>query len=312
MLHHDHAHHHSQSREMKPEADGSLRRAFKLGIWLNIIYVAFEAVFGFINDSMGLLSDAGHNLSDVASLVIALIAFKAAGLGANSRFTYGYRKATVEASALNAMILYAAVAFILVESIEKLINPTDVDGDTVAWVAGIGVIVNGFTAWLFMKDSKIDLNVKGAYLHMAADTLVSVGVVVSGIVISLTGWYLIDPIIGILIAALIAISSFSMLKESLRLALDGVPPNIDIEKVHDSLATIAGVVGVHHLHIWPISTTETAMTVHVVVDNPLKLDKVIAAVKDKARLLGIEHSTVEAETSKTECSCVGGQNNQCL
>ena len=213
---HDHNHGHHHHDAIAADADGNLNRAFKLGIWLNVGYVAIEGVFGMLTDSMGLLSDAGHNLSDVASLVIALIAFKAARRKPDDRYTYGYRRATVDASVLNAIILYIAVAFILVESIRKLLHPAEVDGDVIAWVAGVGVFVNGLTAWLFMKDSKRDLNVKGAYLHMAADTLVSVGVVASGIIIHFTGWTLIDPIVGIVIAMMIGFGSYSMLSESLR------------------------------------------------------------------------------------------------
>lgn len=299
---HAHGHHHHHAT-LTADKNGHLNRAFKLGIALNLAYVIIEGAFGFISDSMGLLSDAGHNLSDVASLFIALIAFKASQRKPNERYTYGYRKATVEASVLNAIILYVAVALILFESIEKFFRPSEVDGGMVAWVAGAGVIVNGLTTWLFMKDSKRDLNVKGAYLHMAADTLVSVGVVVSGIIIHFTGWNLIDPIVGIAIALLIAVSSFSMLRESLRLALDGVPSSIDIEGVKRAIRSADGVESLHHLHIWAMSTTEAAMTVHVVVRDPSEVDDVIRNVRDAVKPLGIIHSTVEAETENAHCSC---------
>ncbi len=292
--HHSHAHNHAH---IAVHANGKLNRAFKLGIWLNIIYVAVEGIFGILTDSMGLLSDAGHNLSDVASLIIALIAFKAAQHKPNDHYTYGYRRATVNASVLNAIILYIAVALILYESIEKLIRPTEVNGTTVAWVAGLGVIVNGLTAWLFMKDSKRDLNVKGAYLHMAADTLVSIGVVVSGIIIRFTGWSIIDPVIGIIIAIMIAVSSYSMLRESLRLAMDGVPTGIDIDKIKEAIAHVAGVKSFHHLHLWALSTTQVAMTVHVVVAKPDEIDGVIDAVRHAVEPLGVSHSTIEAETT---------------
>lgn len=292
-IHEDHSHH---AEHMAVDCNGKLNRAFRIGIWLNIIYVAIEAVFGFTTDSMGLLSDAGHNLSDVASLIIALIAFNAAKRQPNDRYTYGYQRATVNASVLNAIILYIAVAFILYESIKKLINPTEVDGAVIAWVAGIGVIINGITAWLFMKDSKKDLNIKGAYLHMAADTLVSVGVVASGIIISLTGWDFIDPAIGIIIACIIAIISYSMLRDSLRLAMDGVPSDIDINKIREAVSDVPNVVSYHHLHVWALSTTQVAMTVHVVVDKAGDIDGVIDAVRNAVVPLGVSHSTIEAET----------------
>lgn len=301
---HDHNHGHHHHDAIAADANGNLNRAFRLGIWLNIGYVAIEGTFGLLTDSMGLLSDAGHNLSDVASLVIALIAFKASRRKPDDRYTYGYRRATVDASVLNAIILYVAVAFILVESVGKLFRPAEVDGDVIAWVAGVGVIINGLTAWLFMKDSKRDLNVKGAYLHMAADTLVSVGVVASGIIIHFTGWTLIDPIVGMVIAVMIGIGSYSMLSESLRLALDGVPRSIDIAKVREAIGALPEVTGFHHLHIWAVSTTEVAMTVHVVVATPAMVDAAIRAVREAVRPLGITHSTVEAETSPcTVCDC---------
>lgn len=190
-----------------PEELNSLNAAFIIGISLNAAYVIVEAVFGFLYNSMGLLSDAGHNLSDVASLVVSMVAFKLMSRKPNSRFTYGYKKFSIQASLFNAMLLYLAVGAILVEAIRKLIHPVAVDGDAIAWVAAAGVVVNGVTAWLFMKDKNRDMNVKGAFLHMAADTLVSVGVVVSGIVIHFTGWYVLDPIIGIVIAVIIAWST---------------------------------------------------------------------------------------------------------
>ncbi len=300
---HDHTHHgHDHSHaHISHDANGKLNRAFKIGIWLNVSYVVVEGIFGFLTDSMGLLSDAGHNLSDVASLIIALIAFKAAQHKPTDNYTYGFRRATVNASVLNAIILYIAVAFILYESIEKLLRPTAIDGGVIAWVAGIGVIINGFTAWLFMKDSKHDLNVKGAYLHMAADTLVSIGVVVSGIIIAFTGWNFIDPIIGIVIALLIAITSYSMLRESLRLAMDGVPSGIHISDIREAIGKVPGVESCHHLHVWAISTTQVAMTVHVIVKDPTHIDQVIESVREAVEPLGVTHSTIEAETAHCHC-----------
>lgn len=278
-----------------------ISRAFKIGIILNLAYVAIEAVFGWLADSMGLLSDAGHNLSDVASLIIAMLAIKMAKMPPNSRYTYGYSKATIQASVINSIILYVAVILIVIESVEKLLNPVSVDGATVAWVAGAGVIVNGITAWLFLKDSRHDLNIKGAFMHMAADTLVSIGVVVSGIVIHFTGWAMIDPIVGLVVAVLIAVSSYSMLSDSLRLVLDGVPKDVDPARVGDIIAAVPGVVEYHHLHIWPLSTTSTAMTVHVVVSDVNMIDSVINHIREAVKAAGIIHSTIEAETHPCDC-----------
>ena len=305
----EHAHHahHGHVHNISTDGDGRLKRAFKIGIWLNAGYVVLEALFGFMSDSMGLLSDAGHNLSDIFSLLVALVAFKVSKNKPTERFTYGFRRATVNASVVNAIILYVAVIFILVESVRKLFHPSDVEGDLVAWVAAAGVLINGITAWLFMKDSHGDLNVRGAFLHMAADALVSVGVVISGIVIMCTGWTLIDPIVGIVIALFIAYGSYGMLRESICLAFDGVPQGVDPIKVMSAISGIDGVVDVHHLHIWGISTTEVAMTVHVIVDDGASVDRVICDVRHLSSGMGISHSTIEAETSENDCnSCSCG------
>lgn len=300
--HHGHSGHHEHHHGSMTDSKGELKRAFLLGITLNLVYVIVEGAFGFISNSMGLLSDAGHNLSDVASLLIALIAFLVAHRKPSEYYTYGYRKSTVVASVVNAIILYVAVALILIESVRKLIHPEVVEGNVVAWVAGVGVVVNGITAWLFMKDSKHDLNIKGAFLHMAADTLVSVGVVVSGIIIYFTGWNIIDPIIGIAVAVMIAVTSWSLLHDSLRLAFDGVPSDIDMDKIKKAIAGLPEVESFHHLHVWALSTTETAMTVHVVLRNNEDLDKAILGVRDAVKPLGITHCTVEAETAGI-CDC---------
>lgn len=301
LHHHDHEHHH--------DIDVSnLNSAFILGIVLNTAYVVVEAVYGLIYNSMGLLSDAGHNLSDVATLIIAMVAFKMSQRKPTERYTYGYRKMTVQASLINALLLCVAVGAILVESISKLIHPEAVDGDAVAWVAGVGVVVNGVTAWLFMRDKNRDLNVKGAFLHMAADALVSVGVVVSGIIIHFTGLYVIDPIIGIVIAIIVGWSTKDLLQKSMRMSLDAVPDGIDYEKVRQAISDVPGVKSVHHLHIWPLSTTVTAMTTHVIISDPLEMDNVINDIRKKMQSMGIKHSTIETETKissgeSTECPC---------
>ena len=294
--HHHHHHHHEHSID-----NTSLNTAFKLGIALNVGFVIVEAAFGFIYDSMGLLSDAGHNLSDVFALILSMVAFKLMSKKPDERHTYGYRKFSIQASLLNALLLFVAVGMILIESIDKLIHPTAVDGDAIAWVAGAGVIVNGITAWLFLKDKEKDLNVKGAYLHMLADTLVSVGVVVAGIVIHFTDWYFIDPIIGIAIAIMIGWSTWSLLSESFKLSIDAVPESIDMKQLEEDLKGVEGVSGIHHLHVWALSTTENAMTVHAVISDPAMLDAVISGIREAASRSGISHSTVEAET--VHCPC---------
>lgn len=302
---HDHHHHHHHHNHLLPTKDGHLDKVFYWAIALNLGYVILEAIFGWMNGSMGLLSDAGHNLSDVASLLIALLAFKAASRPATPSFSYGYGKATVGASLVNAVILYVAVIFICIESVERLFRPTPVDGAEVAWVAGVGVIINGVTAWMLMSHSHDDLNVKGAFMHMVADTLVSVGVVASGIIISFTGWNWIDPVVGIAIAIMIAIGSWSLLRESLRLALDGVPANVDMEKIEEAIISVPEVKSFHHLHVWAMSTTRNALTVHVIVGSPENIDAAIEGVRSALISVGIDHSTIEAETIDHGCGHSG-------
>ena len=294
--HHHHHHHHTIDRS------ASLNTAFKIGIGLNVAFVIVEAVFGFIYNSMGLLSDAGHNLSDVFALILSMVAFKLMSRKPDSRHTYGYRKFSIQASLLNAILLFVAVGIILAESVDKLIHETPVDGDAIAWVAGAGVIVNGITTWLFLKDKEKDLNVKGAYMHMLADTMVSVGVVVAGIIIRFTGWYFIDPIIGICIALLIGWSTRGLLVESFRLSIDSVPESIDMDELEKDLADVTGVISLHHMHVWALSTTQNAMTVHAVIDSPENLDEIISRMKEVAAHNGINHSTIEAETKTCHCS----------
>ena len=282
--HHSHEHVHQLS---------SLNKSFIIGITLNILFVLVEFGIGFYYDSLGLLSDAGHNLGDVASLVLAMLAFRLTKVHPNSRYTYGYKKSTVLVSLLNAVILLVAVGIIIAESIGKLLHPTPVEGAAIAWTAGVGVVINAVTAWLFMKDKEKDLNVKGAYLHMAADTLVSVGVVISGIIIMYTGWTIVDPIIGLVIAVIIVISTWGVLHDSLRLSLDGVPVGIDTEKIEQLILSQPGVVGCHHLHIWALSTTETALTVHIVLDEMNHMEEAKYLIRHALEDAGIQHVTRE-------------------
>jgi len=291
---HNHEHQHNHSIN-------SLNKAFIIGIALNLSFVLIEFGAGFYYDSLGLLSDAGHNLGDVASLFLALLAFRLAKVKANARYTYGYKKSTVLVSLINAVILLIAVGAILTESLEKIVNPRPVEGNAIAWVAGIGVFINAFTAMLFMKDKEKDLNVRGAYLHMAADTLVSVGVLVSGIVISYTGWYVIDPIIGIAVAVVILISTWNLLHESVRLSLDGVPISINSEDIKEIISEIPEVISIHHLHIWAISTTENAMTAHIVIPNLDEMEALKTRIKNRLQEAGITHITLEFETNEICC-----------
>lgn len=288
-------HHHHEHRIT------SLNGIYITAIVLNLSYVIIEAGIGFWSNSLGLLSDAGHNLSDVFSLLLAMIAFKLSSTRSTRRFTYGYRKSSVLISLLNAIILLIAIGAIIIESIHKFRYPAEVNGSAISWTAGIGILVNGFTAWLLMRQQKHDINTRGAFLHMAADTLVSAGVVVSGIVISLTGFSIIDPVVSLIIAAIILVSTWKLLAESLRMSIDAVPEQIDIDAVQKMMSSVPGVTDVHHLHIWPISTTEIALTAHVVIDDLPKMEEVKGTLKHRLHDAGISHSTLEMETATSRC-----------
>ena len=292
MTHEHHHHDHTVT---------SLNKAFIWGIALNVGFVVVEFAVGLCYGSMGLLSDAGHNLSDVASLLLAMLAFRLAQARATPKYTYGYKKSTVLISLLNSVILLIAVGVIVAESIGRMLHPEPVVGGAIAWTAGVGVAINGFTAWLFMKDKDRDLNVKGAYLHMAADALVSVGVLVSGLVISWTGWTVVDPIVGLAVAGVIVASVWSLTRDSLRLSLDGVPDGIDIAEIERKMEAVPGVRAVHHIHVWAISTTENALTAHVVLDSLSRMEEVKHALKELLGRSGIPHATLEFESVTERC-----------
>lgn len=295
MEHHHHHGHHGHTAEIGQ--NGKLGKVFVLSIILNFLFVIAESAIGFANDSVGLLSDAGHNLGDVFSLLLALVAFLMSKTHGKGRLTYGYRKVSVLISLLNAIILLVAVTVIVIESIRKFTAPEAIDGSVISWTAGVGIIINGATAMLLMHDRQHDINANGAFLHMIADTLVSVGVLISGVVISLTGWYLIDAVIGLVIAGAILISSWSLFTESLRLSIDAAPRDIDIDGVTSVLAAIDGVKDVHHIHIWSISTTETALTAHLLVERIEDSERIRHEAKHILSEKGIGHSTLELETS---------------
>lgn len=268
---------------------------------MNFIFVIAEFTVGYISNSIGLMSDAGHNLSDVASMGLALFACILATRHANGKYTYGYKKSTILVSVANAVILLVAVALIMIESISKIIRPENVEGDWIIITAAIGVLINGFTTWLFNKDRKKDLNIKATYMHMLADTLVSVGVIISGVAIKFTGWNIIDPIIGLVIALIILHSTWDILRESIRLALDGTPEQFDIEDISSRMQSVEGVENVHHIHIWAISTTEYALTAHVVISSLNDLPAIKTRLKEVLDEAGIRHSTLEFEDAAHRC-----------
>ena len=285
---------------------GTASRALLIGISINIAYALAEVAVGIRIGSMGLVADAGHNLSDVAGLLLALIAVRLAARKATAKYTFGYRKASILISLLNALLLLAAVVGIIRESIERFLDPQPVAGWGVAATAAAGVAINYLSARLLRSGKERDLNIRGAYLHMILDALVSVGVVVSGIVISLTGWNVIDPIIGIVVAGIIVYSSWNLLTASFRLAVDGVPDGIDVASIEQALLSIDGIRDVHHIHIWGISTTQNAMTAHLVVDDLSSWESVRRRAKHLLAEHGIDHSTLEIETEAgRDTSCDG-------
>ena len=294
-----HHHHHEHTPQLH-----NLNRAFLIGIGLNALFVIVEAVAGFYTDSLSLLTDAGHNLSDVASLALALLAYKLAKLKATETFTYGYQKTTILVALANAVILLIAIGGIGYEAVQRLFHPEPVSGNIVAWVAAIGIVINGITAMLFFRDKEKDLNLKGAYLHLAADALVSLGVVVAGIVIYFTGWFWLDSVISFVIMLVIFFGTWHLLKDSLRLSLDGVPRNIDFPKVKAILAGIDGVKAVHHIHIWAISTTQNALTAHLVIEkntDPEIIKKAKDKLKHELSHQNIQHITLETEFAGESC-----------
>ncbi|MGN0051835.1 MAG: cation diffusion facilitator family transporter [Prevotella sp.] len=272
-----------------------------LSIVLNLLFVAVEAAVGLLENSLSLLSDAGHNLSDVFSLVMVLVALKLSAIHANHRFTYGYRKSTVLISLLNAIVLLVAVGAIVIESIHKFYSPAAVNGEAVSWTAAVGIVINGLTALLLMRGQKTDINVRGAFLHMAADTLVSLGVVMSGVIITLTGWNVIDPIVSLIIAIVILVSTWGLLSASLRLSMDGMPEGIDLHDIETKMRSLPHVVDVHHIHVWAISTTENALTAHIVVEDLSLMEQTKQQLKESLWKTGISHSTLEFETTEFMC-----------
>ena len=279
-------------------------KAFVIGISLNVIYIIVELVYGLAINSMALIADAGHNFSDVLGLLLAWGAAYLASTSPTHQRTYGLRKSTILAALFNAIILMIAVGAITIEAVRKFITPEPVHGETIMIVAGVGVIINTITALLFIKGRKKDLNIKGAFLHMAADAGVSLGVVVAGLIIISTGWLWIDPAISLVIVVVIVIGTWELLKESFQLSIDAVPKGIELKQVENFLRSFNGVEDVHDLHIWAMSTTETALTVHLVIPDDNKddffLKKVCSELHDK---FGIEHSTIQIEKSAQSSNC---------
>ena len=279
-------------------------RAFQIGIALNAGFVLVEAAFGWMTQSLALLADAGHNLSDVLGLLLAWGASYLAQRPPSLIYTYGLRRSTILAALFNSMLLLLAVGGIAWEALQRLQDPTPVPGMTLIWVAGVGVVINTLTALLFFSGGKADLNIRGAFLHMAADALVSVGVVLAGVAILLTGWLWFDPAISLVIVVVIVTGTWNLLRDALGLILDRVPKHIKPLAVHTFLKALEGVAQVHDLHIWAMSTTETALTAHLVMPKGCPGDDFLAHVSDELHHhFNIDHATLQVETGDGQWPC---------
>jgi cobalt-zinc-cadmium efflux system protein len=285
---------HSHNHDIK------LGTAFKIGISINIIFVVAEALSGVFSNSMSLVADAGHNLSDVLALVFSWIAVILSQRKPTLKFTYGFRRSTILVALLNTIVLLVAVGVILYETIQRLRNPVEINAGSVMIVATIGIAVNAFTAWLFMKGKKDDINIRSAFIHFVADALVSFGVVVGGIIMMFTGIHWIDSFVSFAIIAVILYSSYNLLIDSVNLALDAVPENIKIEHVHEYFERLPEVAGVHDLHIWSLGTTDAALTVHLTTCVPTNVNFIGSIQRHLHEQFKIEHSTIQVEYGNME------------
>ena len=300
---HNHAHGHAHGHVHGPAAR-DFSRAFAIGIALNIGFVVVEAAYGFLANSLALLADAGHNLSDVLGLLLAWGAAALVKRRPTARHTYGLKRSSILASLANAILLLVAVGMIVWEAVHRLGQPQPVAETTVLWVAAVGIVINTVTALMFVRGGKSDINIRGAFLHMAADAAVSLGVVIAALVVMATGWLWLDPAVSIAIAIVITLGTWSLLRSSLNLALDAVPETIDRPAIEVYLAALPGVTEVHDLHIWAMSTTEVALTAHLVrPDCPVDDGLLGRSARELAERFGIAHSTIQIESGDPDHPC---------
>ena len=296
---HDHSHHH---HTIEPR---NMNTAFVVGIILNFAFVIIEVVAGLLNHSLSLLSDAGHNLADVGALALSLFAFKMLKVRSNEQFTYGYRKTSILVALLNAVVLLISIGIIVYEAVQRLFNPQQISGISVSVIAGIGIVINFVSARMFFKDKDSDINVRSAYLHLMSDAAVSLGIVIGGILMFYFKWFWLDPLISIVIAIIILISTWQLLKESLRLSLDAVPENISIADIKLMAMKVSGVKDFHHIHVWAMSTTENALTAHLVLGSGITIEqekKIKHDLKHDLQLKNIHHITLETERDNEDCA----------
>jgi cobalt-zinc-cadmium efflux system protein len=299
--HHHHDHSHAHGHAGHSHAPDTFGLAFAIGVVLNAGFVAAEVIFGYAANSLALISDAVHNFSDVIALLLAWAAVWLARKRPTQQHTYGYRRASILAALINAGLLLIAVGGIAVEAINRIREPADVAGWTVVLVATLGIVVNGGTALLFMRGRHGDLNIRGAYLHMAADAGVSLGVVVAAFAIMLTGWQWVDPAISLCIAAVVLASGWGLARDSVNLALDGVPKGIELADVKDYLGQLQGVTEVHDLHIWAMSTNETALTAHLVRPGGYEDSFLHGVCEELSHRFKIHHATLQIEAGSDVC-----------
>ncbi len=295
---HHHQHHHG------PVVLTGVNRAFVVGIIFNFLFVIIEVIAGLYIHSLSLLSDAGHNLADTAALALALLAYRLLKVRSNERYTYGYRKTSILVALFNAAVLLVSIGAIMYEAIHRFLEPEPLPGKTIALIAGIGIVINFLTAILFMKNKDKDINIKSAYLHLMSDALVSIALVIGGIIIFYTHYYWIDSILSIIIATVILLGTWRLLNESLRLSLDGVPLNIDISNIRKAALKVPGIMDMHHIHIWAISTTENALTAHLVLARETTTDeelKIKNMLKHEIEHNNIHHITLETERDDIDC-----------
>jgi len=288
-----------ENEEFKIE---SLNKYFILAVALNIAFVVVEAVAGYMHNSMSLISDAGHNLSDSLGLVLVLASFFLANLNATPRFTYGFKKTTILISLFNALLLIFAVCMIIYESIVRMGREETVDGETMTAIGAVALAINCLTVYLLSKGQKRDIAIRSLFIHKLADIMVSVGVIISGFIISLTGWTMLDRIVSLVIAVIVLVPSIKLLVCSVRLSLDGVPEGIEVTSIQKVIEGVEGVSEVHHLHVWALSTQENALTAHVFVNCPTDATgKVISCIRARLLEAGIHHVTIEVEREQEGC-----------
>lgn len=291
-----HHHHHSSSHE--------INRTFQIAIGLNLAFVGIEAYFGWMANSLALLADAGHNLSDVAGLLLAWLGAWATRWKANQRHTYGWQKLSIMASLVNAIMLMTAMSYLAYEALTRMSQTHELNGETMVWVALVGIGINALTAWLFLKDSQHDLNMRAAFLHMSADALVSLGVVVSGLLVLWLGLSWIDSIMSLIIAGVVIAATWSVFTQSLNLSFDGVPANINYAEVEQQLLAVPGVLALHDLHIWGMSTHSNALSVHLVVDEHAERDAILSSISHLLHArFGLSQTTIQLESTNYATQC---------